>query len=217
MRGAKRHSGMPGTRRRSTVSRSATAFPVARRVTLFHLCRRACSAKGLLVHARESRFGSVALLSGAEREKHVLRGAPAGHRAESRPDIRLVGTVPGRRFKLPCEPAGTRAMNGPRIVFQDGRESLRRRSGVAATRPASGHGADRDLRRHRTCAAVELPRHTSSHAMRRTTGKGGDRDSASRAGTRRFGARFTVEIGADTGVAGGPLAARALARVPRLA
>ena len=32
---------------------------------------------------------------------HVPHGAPAGHRAESRPDIRLVGTVTGRRFEAP--------------------------------------------------------------------------------------------------------------------
>ena len=33
-----------------------------------------------------------------EKRDHVPHGAPAGHRAESRPDIRLVGTVTGRRF-----------------------------------------------------------------------------------------------------------------------
>jgi len=33
-----------------------------------------------------------------EQRDHVPRGAPAGHRAESRPEIRLVGTVTGRRF-----------------------------------------------------------------------------------------------------------------------
>jgi len=31
----------------------------------------------------------------------VPHGAPAGHRAESRPEIRLVGTVTGRRFDVP--------------------------------------------------------------------------------------------------------------------
>jgi len=34
------------------------------------------------------------------------RGAPAGHRAESRPEIRLVGTVTGRRSDVPRALAG---------------------------------------------------------------------------------------------------------------
>ncbi|MBP6798625.1 MAG: hypothetical protein KA124_11055, partial [Luteimonas sp.] len=43
--------------------------------------------------------------------------APAGHRAESRPDIRLVGTVTGRRFETPERSLESTGISEPKLAF----------------------------------------------------------------------------------------------------
>jgi len=84
-------------------------------------------------------------------------GAPAGLRAESRPDIRLVGTVTGRRFETPERWQESMGIAESKVAFFPAdRPSFQRRSGVVATKRISG----RDLRRHRICAAWRFSQRT---------------------------------------------------------
>ena len=65
------------------------------------------------------RFRLSRPLSGKARSRSE-HGAPAGHRAESRPDIRLVGTAPGRRSKRGRQPMNSKKAKRRHRSFRSG-------------------------------------------------------------------------------------------------